>query len=556
MNSRILLSALLTLGITHCNKSTPESAGQGASGVRLVTEGASPHFQSVTSHLDLGGAAFTYSEEEGTMKMLSGFLNEMLQGLPAAESSKLPPGLSVRKLFGILGLESLKASGSSSRALPGGASHNRSFAYTPFGRKGLLSLTGGSAAPFLVRELAPQGADLAMEFPLHFAEMATEWSTILSMLPAEERPMLDAMSSQKMPPLGMSFLEMAQKIDLRIAIIATLHPDQSIAAPGSPIALPGVDAAIVIDRLGFLKDSLRQQLMPMVMAPGGPIEATDADGIVNGKFRAPMMPAPMDFQPSFLLDEKADRLIIATRPAYLAAVLVKDNKLVGQPEFETAWKGLPAQGNGCIFASGRFVASYTDLMKKSVTLTAATDPSGAAMGGMVIDAIAKYIHGPQASCWANLPDGILSVGNVSVPAISPASISSVTAVAIIASLAVPSFNSIQRQGDKMKVLNSGKQLSVALKVYAADHGGQYPADLGVLLTEGVIEDEALLTNNGAPWLYDRTLTDASPGISIVLAAAAPSGPPAKPERLVVRNDGRVSYLPEEDFQRAKDYNLK
>lgn len=557
MKSRLVLLIALVLGLAHCNKS-PSSPGVGSTGLDVVSEGKSPHFLAVASHLEVGGASFTYSEEEGTIKILTGLLDELIQGLPAEESAKLPTGLTARKVFGLLGLESLKASGTSSRDLGNGVTHNRSFAYTPSGRRGLLSLTGGSATPFLTRELAPLGTDLAVEFPLHLSEIATEWSAIVGLLPVEQRPMIEGIYAQKVPPLGMSFLEMAEKMDLRVAIIATLNPDQPIALPGSPLTFPSVDAAIVIDRLGWVKESLEQQFMPMLMAPGGPIEATDADGIVNGRFRAPMMPAPMDFQPAFLLDEKADRLVIATRPAYLAALLVKEGhgKLVTAPEFEAAWTGMPLEGNGCVYASGRFVQTYVNLLKQGVAMTAVTDPSGAAMGEKLIEVLAKYVHGPQASCWANLPDGILSVGNVSIPTISPSSISSITAVAVAASLAVPSFAAVQNQAVKAKSLSSGKQVLAGLQQYAADHGGKYPAELNVLLTEGILPDETFLTYEGAPWLYDATLTSASPGISIVLAAAAPGGKPEEPERLVVRNDGRIGFISEEDFQRAKDYNLK
>ncbi|MBL9131798.1 MAG: hypothetical protein JNG86_11395 [Verrucomicrobiaceae bacterium] len=511
----------------------------------------------VTSQLDLGGASFTYSEEEATMKMLGGIFEEILKSLPAEESAKIPPGLSVRKIFGLLGLDSLKASGTSSRALPGGVNHNRSFAYTPQGRKGLLSLTGGPAAPLLTRELASKDTDLALEFPLHLNEFATEaWTTVMSMVPAEQQPMIEAIAGQKQPPFGMSYREMAEKIDLRVAILAKLMPEAPIATPGSPVTFPGVDAAIVIDRLGWLKDALKQQFMPMLTAQGGPIEATDAGGIVSGKFRGPMMPPPMDFQPAFLLDEKADRLIIATRPGYLAALLVKDNKLVGQPEFEAAWKGLPAEGNGCLYASGRCVEALTAAMKQGVALTAATDPSGAAMAGKIFDILPKYVHGPQAVCYANLPDGILSAGNVSLPSANPASISSITTLAILSSIAVPAFSSVQRQGNEMKAVNNGKQLYIALKQYAAGHNGSYPAELSALLTENILTDASLLTSDGAPWLYDRTLTDSSPGISILLAAPAPKQAGSRLERQIIRNDGRSESIPEDDFQRTKDYNLK
>ncbi len=553
MNSRIILPLVVALGLTHCNKAPTETAAS-STGLNLVTEGVSPHFQAVASKLDIGGASFTYSEEEATMKMLAGFFESALDALPAEEKTKLPPGFTIKKIFALLGLDSIKASGTSSRAVTGGANHNRSFAFTPQGRKGLLSLTGGAAAPLLVRELAAKDTDLAIEFPLFLKSLATEsWPMMLNMVPAAERPMIEAMAEQKQPPFGMSYREMAEKIDLRLAIIATLSPDKPITIPGSPISYPGADLAIVIDRLGWLKDALKQNFMPMLTAAGGPIEATDKDGIVSGKFRAPMMPAPMDFQPAFLLDDKADRLIIASRPEYLATLLVKENKLVGQPEFDAAWKGLPTEGNGCIYASSRFLQTFTQSMKQSA---AASDPKSAEMAGKVFDMLAQYLKGPQAVCYANQPDGILSVGNVSLPSANPASISSITTIAVLSSLAVPAFNSVQRKGGEMKELNSGKQIAIALKQYAADHGGKYPPTIQTLATENILTDERLLTFKGQPWLYDSTLTDTSPGRSIILAAPTPTQVGTRTDRLVVRHDGSAEYMPDDLFQSAKEYNLK
>ncbi|MBE7498014.1 MAG: hypothetical protein HS117_23985 [Verrucomicrobiaceae bacterium] len=557
MKSRTLLPVVLALGLSQCNKAPVASTSAPASGLNVVTEGLSPHFLTVASRLDVGGASFTYSEEEATMKMLAGIFEEILKSLPAEESAKLPPGLSVRKVFTLLGLDSLKASGSSSRALPGGVNHNRSFAFTPQGRKGLLSITGGPAAPLITRQIAVKDTDLALEFPLHLNEFVTEaWTTAMSMVPAEQQPMIEAMAAQKQPPLGLSYKEMAEKIDFQIALLASLMPEAPIQTPGTPVTFPGVNAALVIDRVGWLVPHLRQQFMPMLTAAGGPVEATDANGVISGKFRAPMGPPPMDFQPAFLLDEKAGRLLIATRPGYLAALLGKDDKLTAHPEFQAAWKDLPADGNGCLYASSRFIQALTAGLKQGGALTAAADPAGAATTAKIIDLIPKYIHGPQAVCYANLPDGILTAANVSLPAANPSSISSLTTIAVLSSLAVPAFNAVQKQGNDMKTLNNGKQVVLGLKQYAIDHEGKYPADLRALLTEGILTDERLLTCDGAPWLYDRTLTDASPGVSIVLAAPAPVKKGNRQERLVIRNDGRAETISEDLFQSTRDYNLK
>jgi hypothetical protein len=57
-------------------------------------------------------------------------------------------------------------------------------------------------------------------------------------------------------------------------------------------------------------------------------------------------------------------------------------------------------------------------------------------------------------------------------------------------------------------------------------------------------------------MYDKTLTDSSPGNFIVLAAPVAEKAGSSEERLVVRNDGSAEFIPEEQFQRLKDYNLK
>jgi hypothetical protein len=552
----ITLAALL---LTQCNKQDAAPAAAAGPSVPVISEGASPHFQKVASQLEVGGASFIYNEEGATMELIASFAQGALDSMPPAERAKIPESVTVRRVISLLGLDSLKASGTSSRTLAGGGAHTRSFAYAPQGRKGLLSLTGGPSAKLLTQEFAVQGCDLALEFPLHLKTLATEsWPQVLAMLPPELKPMIEAMAEAPQPPLNKSYRELASTLDLRIAILATVMPDKPIMLPGTPMPLPGIEAAIIIDRLGWVKDVLKQMALPMLSNPGGPFEVQDNGGVITAKFRQAMGPAPMDFQPVIQLDTNADRLIIVTRPAYLVDLLSKEGKLASQPEFQEAWKGLPEQGNGAIYLSKRFLDTAVQMAKESAK---EAKPSDAEAARFVLSFLEKFTRTPFALAYANTEEGILAATNSSLPSFNPGPLTTVTTVSILASLAVPAYNSVQQQGHKMKSLSNGKQVALGLRQFAAQNNGKYPASIEELATAGIITDSRLLqytysSHPAQPWLYDKTLTDSSPGNFILLAAPETVSIGSSEERLIVRNEGSAEFIPEDQFQRLKDYNLK
>lgn len=558
-----ILSIVALVGLASCNKNTVPAAAETGAELTLVSTGASPHFQAVSSRLEVGGASFMYAEEEDVMGLLGGFFEQVFKNMPDKEKAGMPPNFSLKKMIEMFGFDSIKASGSSSRKLGDGIIHHRSFAYTPAGRKGLLSLTGGPAEPLLAPAIAPQDTDLALEFPLHLKDYVAEaWPVLLDYAPKEQRPMIEAMAATPQPGLGISYKEMLEKISVRVAVVATMMPEQTLSAPGAPVSFPGVNAAIVIDKLGWIKDLLKAQVLPMFQGPGSPVEVQNVNGTVVGRFLAPMGPPPMDFQPTFQLDEANDRLIIATRPGYFDAVVATGGKLSSQPDFAKAWQGLPAEGNGCLFLSKRLLGTMVDTMKSGVDSSGA-DKANSEMVLALIQLLSTHARHPQAVCYANLPDGILTASNSSLPTFNPGSFSSITTVAVVASLVAPMMTTVQKQAGQMKVLSNGRQVLTALKAYAADHDGKYPAELQELVTAGALDSPELLTvaskpgADPAPWMYDNTLTPESPGISIVLAAPDPvKGAKGKETRAVIRNDGRAESLPEEEFQRIKDYQLR
>jgi len=53
----------------------------------------------------------------------------------------------------------------------------------------------------------------------------------------------------------------------------------------------------------------------------------------------------------------------------------------------------------------------------------------------------------------------------------------ITIIAILASIALPAFTSVQLKGKQTKALSNGKQIALALRLFSSDHDGSYPAYL-------------------------------------------------------------------------------
>jgi prepilin-type N-terminal cleavage/methylation domain-containing protein len=71
----------------------------------------------------------------------------------------------------------------------------------------------------------------------------------------------------------------------------------------------------------------------------------------------------------------------------------------------------------------------------------------------------------------------------------------ITIIAILASIALPAFTSVQQRGKQTKALSNGKQIALALRLYAGDHDGTYPST--TLDANGVPTTTDVTTSNDA-----------------------------------------------------------
>jgi type II secretory pathway pseudopilin PulG len=569
MNARpyflALTLALAPTGHAQFSATLPQSAApQTGPAPVLVEEGLSPYFLAVASKLELGGTSFVYAEQQDTFNLVADLLDGLIKTAPKSEGFQLPEDFSVRTFLHSLGLDGVKATGLSSRQLSVGRYHSRSFAYMPDGRKGLAGLSGGPAEPFLLHGIAPSGSDLALEFPLRTKGVVAELlAAFLPLLPQKEREALEAQLDAKQPPIGMSLREMLSLLDARAALLVRINPEQSFpAGQPAPIPLPGVDAALILERLEWLLEPLKQQFLPLLADPKSPVERTEKDGILTLKFRSPVGPAPMDFQPTLQYEASKGRLIVSTRASFLQSVLSPADKLTTQPAFQKAWQGMPSEGNGSLYVSERFLATSLDLLKESLQQPG-VDAALREMAGPLAELLAGKLTQPQAFCYANQPDGTLGVANSLLPLKGNTSaLSGLTSVGMFAAMALPNLTQAKAQAEHVKSMNDGRNIGMALKAYANDHNGRYPQKLEELTGNGGLPDELPLqvlnplTQQPETWLYDATLTETSPTAAILLASPGPVMKGGKASRIVIRFGGNAEVVAEELFELQKGPGLK
>ncbi len=557
-------AALAALTFTQCDKKgadttsasaptasassgTPGSAGQKSPA--LVSDGLSPSFTAVASRLELGGRAFEYSEVGG-VQVLAKLIDEIISALPERERRDIPPGFTLTKLLKVLGVDSVVATGASSRARVDGSFHTRGFAHTPQGRKGLLTLSGGPAAKLMLLGLAPKDTDFAVEFPLSLKDFTRDaLPEILAMIPPRDRAEFEKEMSQPVPGLGLSGKQVLEKLDARVGIYLRLDPSQKFQpAPGAP-QFPGADGVIVIERLGWLVEALKPQFMPKLSEPNAPVSVTDEGGVLTVRFKGPSGPPPMDFQPVLRFDPKADRILIASRPALFDSVSTGKESITQGADFTQAWRDLPNEGNACIYASPRLLQTLSGLIETAMLEGRRMSDADRAVAAKIFAWVKPLTSRGQALVLANQPDGILVSANTSLAA-GASTMTAVSTVAVLSSLAVPAFTTARVQATASSDLNNVRQVVLAVKIHANENNGRYPAALAELAPQskeiaGILEFTDRRTGQRIPWLYQNTLNDSANAGEVLVAAPVP-GPDGK--RAVGFNDGSVRLMPEAEFQ--------
>lgn len=96
----------------------------------------------------------------------------------------------------------------------------------------------------------------------------------------------------------------------------------------------------------------------------------------------------------------------------------------------------------------------------------------------------------------------------------------ITIIAILASLAVPTFNVIQDKANQMKGTSNCRQIIMAMKAYGSDNSGAYPDSdrdeqpstandaFRILLKQDILQDERIFGCPASPYQPDNSIGEA------------------------------------------------
>jgi len=390
----------------------PAAVEKSDSGLNMVGgSGGSAHFDTVASHLHLGGEVFAYIDVDGDVEKVAGMIRGMLDKVPDGE---LPPhieNLDLAKVLSEIGIDGIEAVGASSYK-DGELYHNRAFLYVPEGRKGLLKVFGGDAAPFVSASLAPEDSDLVIEQTLNIRAAYDVVSAMVMRFGGEDasREFQEEMGNET--DLGLAMAEIFGKLDTRLTMVARVHPDKPLEIPDAPIEVPSFDFMIALDDTGWLYEKITGKMKSEM--PPEQVEQMFVKGEGFEKIALPPMPPEMPMmEPLIQHDVKGKRVLIASSQAFLDECLAGKTKLSDSSDFKLAMTGLPAEGNGLSYASSDLMKAIRKLHGDTVKATEGQPGAKETLILAMASALLPKGDNGQAKVSVNQKDGIFVSSNSS-----------------------------------------------------------------------------------------------------------------------------------------------
>lgn len=485
-------------------------------------------FDAVTGHLDKGGAFFLYLSTEQWLATLSQQLNSfrdlILSGPMGQQQTAVDRDKAMRvfnSLAGFVkksGIEEVTGVGASSFAIEPGIYRNTFFMHHHPGRANGFIWSGFGKAPHPLTQLDFLPPDTALagfsDVDLPRLIMAVRNGIDATGIP-EAKAGLEQGLAQLALATGMSVDDLLKSLGDSVGMVLTLDRTKTITLP-----MAGTTETIAKPRLAlFLQvkdDRLFQQLDRLMGVIPMIVKVDEPD------LRMRSMPMPV-------LPQLEMKITAALWNRYL--VLTSDDQLIRDmmaaqkdgrgwktdPEFAKLSAGMPEQGNSFQIVTQRFVETWMRLQKDLMKNQPGTTPEQSAL----MEKLLAYQHpGPAFSVSAQIEDGWLTVNKGSQGAAQFIAPLVIAPVAVAAGMAVPVFSKVQERGKATKSLSNAKQIGLACKLYATDHGGNLPPSLDVLVPD-YLADKSILVSPFAPnvpvgYTYTAGLSDTGPSDTVLL----------------------------------------
>ncbi len=317
-----------------------------ASGVPPMAPQKSPHFDTVSAELQLGGTVYAYADIDGDPERATDFLLTLMRDVPGMMPKK-PSGLSASRLVRILGIQGVRAVGLSSYETDAGY-HNRAFIHHTAEREGLLKVLGSEPEAFDLLSIAPARADLVWDQQLDL-EAVVEIVRAVGALGVGMSPeQLDAALRERFLGLDISLRDVVERPDLEVGLVLAVDEGRVLRIPGMPFSFPYTDFLVRIDGLSALADAIVKR------ASGDPFIAVErtSDWIIVRP--AIVLPPPWNaYEPSIVKEVASGRMYVVSSPAFLQACLKSAGGVAEAPDYQRALEGLPSAGNAMVYMSPR-----------------------------------------------------------------------------------------------------------------------------------------------------------------------------------------------------------
>jgi len=368
------------------------------SGIPMAPQ-QSPHFQAVSSQLQLGGTVYAYADIEGDAERATDFLLALLRDLPELLPAQGANRLNATTLVRLLGLDHVQAIGLSSYQ-NGSLYHNRSFIHHTGAREGLLKLFGDAPAAFDMLAIAPKEADLVWEqqFDLRVVvEIVRALGKLgVGMTPQEldetlRRPVLD---------LDITLGTIVERMDTTVGLILAVDDSRPLQIPGESFWFPYTDFLFRIDGLADLADAIatRAALDPFIA-----VQRTE-DWIVVRP--AITLPPPWNaYEPSVVKEISTGRMYVVSSPKFLTKCIETTDGVTQSPDFARAFEQLPKNGNGLMYFSPRLTRQMHAQLDRLIEI------NGSSITTSIIRLFLPDVGYPLGWVAQNAAEGLLITSN-------------------------------------------------------------------------------------------------------------------------------------------------
>ena len=403
------------VGVTLPNQAPPDPVADAA------------RFETVAKQLDLGGVLYGYVSVDGDLSAIGAYVKSFMDGMrPLAHDV---PQVDVPAILKVSGLDAISAVGFSSKSVEGGF-RNKSYLYTPEGRRGLLRMLGGKSKPFDVVKLAPAGSDFVFEQDLNLKVVYESIQEALVAGMGEQgalfKAMMDGAVNQPLPPpIPFTMKKVLSDLDTQISVIIDADLDKKISfthPDAKGLHPPLMRAAILIDELGWVADELAKILEPMLAHP---TERPPAKIVRNPNWVGvqlaiePEQYSVMDAEvlelfgstnPVLVHHRPSGKLVLASGLEFAENLFIPKPNLEDDPDFRKTMVGLPMKGTAITYASPALFSALREILESAIEVEALDGPEGLISNTFLRLFLPKNVRG-EGSVTTNSKDGILTVSN-------------------------------------------------------------------------------------------------------------------------------------------------